>query len=192
VTADLHPGEPAAGVRAEAVDLSDADGVEALWDRLVADGERPRWLVNAVGGFRPGRIADLDPDTYRFVHDLNLATALWSCRAGARRLEAGAAIVNVASRSALVGGAGSTAYTVTKAAVVRLTEVLADQLVEQRVRVNAILPSTIDTPANRAAMAPDQLQNAVPPEQVAAVVAFLCSHAAVAVTRAVLPVYGWA
>ena len=179
-------------MRWEAVDLTSPDGVEALWDRLGADGQTPRWVVNAVGGFRGGTVAATEPDEYRFVHDLNLGTALWSCRAAARRLSEGSAIVNVSSRAAVAGSAGAAAYAVTKAAVIRLTEVVAAELAGQRVRVNVILPSVIDTPQNRATMSEERISVAVPPEQIASVVAFLCSDAAAAISGASVPVYGWA
>jgi NAD(P)-dependent dehydrogenase (short-subunit alcohol dehydrogenase family) len=184
---DLQPG-----VDSEAVDLTVPEEVEALWDRLDQRGDMPRWVVNAVGGYRGGTVAETEPDEFRFLVDLNLATTLWSCRAAARRLAPGSAIVNVASRTALGGGSGAAVYSVTKAAVVRLTEVLADELAERRVRVNAILPSVIDTPANRAAMPAASLSEAVPPAEISAVASFLASDGAAAVSGAVLPVYGWA
>ena len=190
VAVDRHPPEAAEGVRPEAVDLTAPDEIEALWARLEDDGERPRWLVNAVGGFRAGTVAASEPDELAFVLDLNLGTAWWSCRAAARRLEAGGAIVNVSARSALAGGAGSAAYAVSKAAVVRLTQVLAAELAERGVRANVLLPSLIDTPANRAASTPEQMRDAVPPGQIAAVAAFLCSDAAAAISGAAVPVYG--
>ena len=180
------------GVVTEAVDLTSPDEVEALWERLDARGERPRWVVNAVGGFRSATLAATEPEEFRLLVDVNLATTIWSCRAAARRLGEGCAILNVGSRSAFEGGAGAAVYSVTKAAVARLTEVLADELSKQKIRVNAILPSVIDTPANRASMSAEALRNAVPPAQIAAVAGFLLSDAAAPITGAVLPVYGWA
>jgi len=177
------------GVTRESVDLTSAEAVEAMWERL---DELPRWVVNAVGAFRPGSIGESEPDDVQFLHDVNLGTAWWSCRAAARRLEAGDGIVNIAARNAFTGGAGSAAYTVAKAGVVRLTQVLADDLAAKRVRVNAVLPSVIDTPANRASRSPEEVAKAVQPAELAAVVAFLCSDAASAVTGAIVPVYGWA
>jgi NAD(P)-dependent dehydrogenase (short-subunit alcohol dehydrogenase family) len=163
------------------VDLTDPAAVEGFWDRLVT---RPRWVVNAAGGFRPGSVADSEPDDLHFLTRLNFETAWWSCRAAARRLPEGGGIVNVAARSALSGGAGSAAYSVTKAAVVRLTQVLALELAERRIRVNAVLPALIDTPANRAA----GISGGTPPADIAYTIAFLLSDRAQAITGAVVPV----
>jgi NAD(P)-dependent dehydrogenase (short-subunit alcohol dehydrogenase family) len=166
------------------VDLTDAAAVEALWERLAHEGVEPRWVVNAAGGFRTGTVAESEPEDVRFMSELNLGTAWWSCRAASRRLPPGGAIVNVAARSAVNGGKGSAAYAVGKAGVVRLTQVLALELAERQVRVNAILPALIDTPANREA----GLTGGVPPAQIASVIAFLLSDAAAAVTGAAVPV----
>jgi NAD(P)-dependent dehydrogenase (short-subunit alcohol dehydrogenase family) len=190
VVADRMGGESDDGIRREVVDLTSSDEVAGLWDRLAADGWSPRWVVNAAGGFRGGRVGESDPETVRFVEDLNLGTAWWSCREAARRLEPGSALVNVSSRTGLDGGIGSAAYAVAKAGVIRLTEVLAADLSERRVRVNAVLPSTIDTAANRESLSAEALRKAVPPEEIASVIAFLLSDAAAAVTGAILPVYG--
>jgi NAD(P)-dependent dehydrogenase (short-subunit alcohol dehydrogenase family) len=179
-------------VRRETIDLTDPDAVETLWDRLADDGDLPRWVVNAVGGFRGGTVASTEEEDYRFLQQVNLDVTWWSCRAAARRLPEGAAIVNVAARPALVGGAGSSAYAVSKAAVVRLTQVLSDELRERRVRVNAVLPSVMDTPANRAVISAQRMRESVSTDDVAAVIAFLCSELAWVVSGAAIPVYGWA
>ncbi len=163
------------------VDLTDAEAVEAFWERLVA---RPRWVVNAAGGFRPATVAETEPEDLRFLTELNFGTAWWSCRAAARRLPDGGAIVNVAARAGLTGGAGSAAYAVTKAAVVRLTQVLALELAERRIRVNAVVPALIDTPANRA----HGITGGTPPAEIARAVAFLLSDDAQAVNGAIVPV----
>jgi NAD(P)-dependent dehydrogenase (short-subunit alcohol dehydrogenase family) len=163
------------------VDLTDAAGVEAFWDGLEVT---PRWVVNAAGGFRPGTLADSEPADFRFLTEINLDTAWWSCRAAARRLPQGGGIVNVAARSGLTGGQGSAAYAVTKAAVIRLTQVLALELGERGVRVNAVVPALIDTPANRA----HGITGGTPPAEIAAVVAFLLSDASHAVSGAIVPV----
>jgi NAD(P)-dependent dehydrogenase (short-subunit alcohol dehydrogenase family) len=165
----------------DTVDLTDPDAVEAFWDGL---GVTPRWVVNAAGAFRPGTVAESEPADARFLIEVNFSTAWWSCRAAARRLPTGGGIVNVAARAAFSGGAGSAAYAVSKAAVVRLTQVLALELAERRVRVNAVVPALIDTPANRAA----GITGGTPPEEIASAIAFLLSDAASAVSGAIVPV----
>ena len=179
-------------VRSEVVDLAAPDEVEALWDRLAGHGERPRWLVNTVGGFGGGDVAGTEPEDYRRLLDLNLATTWWSCGIAARRMEAGGAIVNVSSRAAVSGGAKAAVYAVAKAGVVRLTQVLAEELASKSIRVNVILPSVMDTADNRASMSTAAMAHAVPTEDVAAVVTHLCSDAARAITGATIPVYGMA
>jgi NAD(P)-dependent dehydrogenase (short-subunit alcohol dehydrogenase family) len=190
VVVDRMGGGGSEGVRSESVDLTSADEVTALWDRLGAEGWSPRWVVNAVGGYRGGKVAESDPESLRFMTDLNLGTAWWSSREAARRLPEGGAILNIGSRAGVEGSAGAAAYAVSKAAVIRLTEVLAADLSERRVRVNAVLPSTIDTPANRESLSPEALRKAVLPADIAAVIAFLLSDSAAAVTGAIVPVYG--
>ena len=181
VKALIERGDDVVVADRSSVDLTDADAVETFWDALAV---KPRWVVNAAGAFRAGTVADSDPGHLRELVDVNLGTAWWTCRAAARRLPPGGAIVNVAARAAVAGGAGSAAYAVAKAAVVRLTQVLALELAERQVRVNAILPALIATPANRNA----GLEGGVPPEELASVVAYLLSDAASAVTGAILPV----
>jgi NAD(P)-dependent dehydrogenase (short-subunit alcohol dehydrogenase family) len=175
-------------VTGDTADLTARLAVDDLWERIDRIGV-PRWVVNATGGFRGGSLAESTPDDFGFMMDLNLGSAWWSCRAAARRMKGGA-IVNVASRSALVAEAGQAAYAVAKAGVVQLTKVLAVELKNSGVRVNAVVPAIIDTPVNRRSLPEKLLQKAVPPAEMAAVIAFLCSDGANAITGTAVPVYG--
>jgi NAD(P)-dependent dehydrogenase (short-subunit alcohol dehydrogenase family) len=173
------------------VDLTDRPAVQTAWEQIDRIGDT-RALVNVVGGFAPGSLAETDEQTLTRMLDINVVTNLWSCQAAAQRMAArGGAIVSIGARNAVEGG-GPVAYAATKAAVVRLTQVLALELREQRIRVNVLLPALIDTPANRAALSEEAMRRAVAPEAIAKVVAFLCSDDAWPVSGAVIPVYGQA
>ncbi len=179
-------------LRPEVADLTDADSVEALWRRLDDDHETLRWLVNVTGGYRSGKVVDSRPEDFPFMQDVNLATAWWSCRAAAARMQkAGTgAIVNVSSRAGLANERGSAAYALAKAGVIKLTQVLAEELKSSGVTVNVVIPAIIDTPANRRDFPPDALKKAVAPDAIARVIAFLCSEDANIITGASIPVYG--
>ena len=175
-------------VTGDTADLTARLEVDDLWERIDRAGV-PRWVVNLTGGYRGGKVVDSTPDDFTFMMDLNLGTAWWSCRAAARRMQTGA-IVNVSSRSGLVAEPGAAAYAVAKAGVITLTEVLAAELKTSGVRVNVVVPTIIDTPANRQALPEKLMQKAVAPAEIAAVIAYLCSDAAAAITGAAIGVYG--
>jgi NAD(P)-dependent dehydrogenase (short-subunit alcohol dehydrogenase family) len=188
------------GVSGDTADLTARLAVDDLWERIDRVGI-PRWVVNATGGYRAGKVVDTTPDDFTLMMDLNLGTAWWSCRAAARRMQqvvpspsgggqGGGCIVNVSSRSALVAEPGAAAYAVAKAGLIKLTEVLAAELKAVGVRVNVVVPAVIDTPANRQALPEKVMQKAVAPAEIAAVIAYLCSDAAGAITGAAIPVYG--
>src|SRR5713101_4438940 len=181
--ASKYPGV----VTGDTADLTSRLEVDELWERIDRAGV-PRWVVNATGGYRAGKLVDSTPDDFTFMMDLNLGTAWWSCRAAARRMQSGA-IVNVSSRSGLVAEPGAAAYVVAKAGVIKLTEVLAAELKTSGVRVNVVVPAIIDTPENRKSLPEKVVQKAVAPAEIAAVILYLCSDAAITVTGAAVPVY---
>lgn len=181
------PGFPGAFVGG--VDLTAASGAEQAIGAAVArapiDG-----LVNVAGGFRWETVADGSPESWEFLHRINVMTALHASRAALPSLTSTqGAIVNVGAAATLKAGMGMGAYTASKSGVARLTEALAE---EQKgvVRVNAVLPSIIDTPANRADMGEADAAKWVAPVELAQVIAFLLSSAASAVTGATIPVTG--
>jgi NAD(P)-dependent dehydrogenase (short-subunit alcohol dehydrogenase family) len=179
-----------AGVYPIGLDLADRGGVQAAWERI-DEITQPDALVALAGGFAPGALADVDEATIDGLWRSNVASLLWNCQAAAARMarSGGGAIVTVGSKTA-VGGPAPVAHATTKAAVVRMSELLADELRGLGIRVNTVLPSVIDTPANRAWMSEDLAARAVPPAAIAKVIGFLCSDDAWAISGARIPVYG--
>jgi NAD(P)-dependent dehydrogenase (short-subunit alcohol dehydrogenase family) len=186
----LHAVPPAAD--REVADVTDPNGVEALFDRIGSRLGELSAVIDAVGGFRPGDAVDSTPDDYRAMLDLNLNASWWISRAAAARMRAAGhgAIVLVAARNGVEVIPGAAAYSVSKAAVVHLTRVLDAELSQSGIRVNAILPRLIDTPANRASMPDSVMKRAVSPDAIARVIEFLVSDDAAPVVGAVIPVYG--
>ncbi|ACG72791.1 short-chain dehydrogenase/reductase SDR [Anaeromyxobacter sp. K] len=172
----------------------------AAWDATLGDVESRLGAVSGAalvaGGWRGGSPfhEDRDEDAWRSMLDENLESAQRALRALMPRLVAQRAgsVVVVGSRNVERpwSGAGAAGYTVAKTAVVALARVIAQEVLETGVRVNAVLPSTIDTPANRGAMPGADASRWVAPESLSAVIEFLLSDAARDVSGAVLPVYG--
>ncbi len=190
-----RPGERLEAVRRDGVvpvpvDLLSRESVRAAFEQV--DGVGPvTALVALAGAFRSSSLADLDEDELDAMWSTNVTALVWCCQAAVPRLAAagGGSIVTVGSRSAVTGSA-PVAYGASKAAVVRATEVLAEELRPQRVRVNCVLPSVIDSPANRAWMSPQLAAKAVPPSAIAPVIAFLLGPESAPVSGARIPVYG--
>jgi NAD(P)-dependent dehydrogenase (short-subunit alcohol dehydrogenase family) len=173
------------------VDLSDAAQAKRAIDTVVVHFGKLDALINIAGGFAFETVADGDPSTWQRMYDLNVLTALNASRSAIPHLAASSAgrIVNVGAMGALQAGAGMGAYAASKAGVHRLTEALALEW-KGRITVNAVLPSIIDTPANRASMPRADFGKWVAPQELADVILFLASDAASAVTGALLPVSG--
>jgi NAD(P)-dependent dehydrogenase (short-subunit alcohol dehydrogenase family) len=173
------------------VDLTDAAQAKKAIDAAASHFGRLDALVNIAGGFAFETVADGDVKTWQRMYALNVTTALNASRAAIPHLAASSAarIINIGSMGALQAGAGMGAYAASKAGVHRLTEALAAEY-KGKITVNAVLPSTIDTAANRAGMPKADFAKWVTPKELADVILFLASDAASAVTGALLPVVG--
>jgi 3-oxoacyl-[acyl-carrier protein] reductase len=173
------------------VDLSDAAQAKKAIDAVAAHFGRCDVLINIAGGFAFESVAEGDPKTWQRMYALNVLTALNASRSAIPHLTASpsARIVNIGAMGALQAGAGMGAYAASKAGVHRLTEALAAEW-KGKITVNAVLPSIIDTPANRASMPKADFSKWVTPQELAEVILFLASDAASAVTGALLPVSG--
>jgi NAD(P)-dependent dehydrogenase (short-subunit alcohol dehydrogenase family) len=173
------------------VDLSDPAQAKKAIDAAAAHFGKLDALINIAGGFAFEAIAEGDPKTWQRMYALNVLTALNASQSAIPHLEASNAgrIVNIGAIGALQAGAGMGAYAASKAGVHRLTEALASEW-KGRITVNAVLPSTIDTPANRASMPKADFNKWVTAEELAEVILFLASDAASAITGALLPVSG--
>jgi NAD(P)-dependent dehydrogenase (short-subunit alcohol dehydrogenase family) len=187
--AELDPG--AVAVQADVTDESAVAGAIAV---AVAEPTAPlRAVVNLVGGFAEGgRVHETPVVDFEAQFRLNLRPAYLVTAAALPHLIAagGGAVVCVSTRSAVKPFAGAAGYIASKVALLGLVDALAVEYRDDRIRVNAILPSVIDTPANRADKPGADYSRWVSPAQVADVIAFLCSDASAATSGAHIPVYG--
>jgi NAD(P)-dependent dehydrogenase (short-subunit alcohol dehydrogenase family) len=173
------------------VDLSDTAAAKTAIDTVASHFGSIDALVNIAGGFAFEAVDAGISETWQRMYALNVLTALNTSRAAIGHLTASGAgrIVNVGAIAALHAGSGMGPYAASKAGVHRLTEALAAEL-KGKITVNAVLPSIIDTPANRASMPQADFRKWVTPQELAEVILFLLSDAASAVTGALLPVSG--
>ena len=183
---------PAGARRYGGIDLTQENAARAVMERVVKEAGRLDGLVNIAGGFRWEELAGGTLDIWDSMYRINLRTAVVSCQAALPFLlqSGGGRIVNVGAMGAVKAAAGMGAYAASKAGVAKLTEALAEELKDRGITVNAILPSTLDTPKNRADMPRADFTRWVAPAEAAEVIAFLVSDAARAVTGALIPVAG--
>jgi NAD(P)-dependent dehydrogenase (short-subunit alcohol dehydrogenase family) len=194
VAVDVAP-EPA-GVSGDiiaigGVNLTDFSSTSKAFETAKARTGRIDGLVNIAGGFSWQTLADGDLAVWDKLYEMNVKTAATACKACLPHLIASGSgrIVNVSAFASTRAGAGMGAYAASKAGVSKLTESLAEEL-KGKVTVNAVLPSIIDTPANRKDMPDADFSKWVAPADLAAVILFLASGEAKAVTGALIPVLG--
>jgi NAD(P)-dependent dehydrogenase (short-subunit alcohol dehydrogenase family) len=183
---DLEAGDAVSTVVA---DLTDPDDVARAV--RAAEGAPLRAVVNLVGGWAADQpVADTPLPEFERLFALNLRPTYLVTQAALPRLVAagGGSIVCVGSSAALSPFAGGAGYAASKAAVIAFARAVAEEGKPDGVRCNAIVPTQIDTPANRASMPESEWGKLVPPERIASVIAFLCDDASAALTGAVLPV----
>jgi NAD(P)-dependent dehydrogenase (short-subunit alcohol dehydrogenase family) len=175
------------------VDLLDPDQVAAMVEQVAGHFGAIHGLANIAGGFSMGPvIQDTTDADWNAMLDLNARTVFHCARAVVPKLLAAGqgSIINVAARAALHGIGHMGPYCISKAAVVTLTETLADELKPSGIRVNCVLPGTLDTPQNRAAMPDQDPSTWVSLEALADVIVFLASDLSRGITGAAIPVYG--
>lgn len=173
-----------------AADLFEA---AAAADVVAAAGERLGALVNLVGGFASGgRVHETPVEEFEEQFRLNLRPAYLLCQAALPRMleSGGGSIVCVSTRAALRPFSGAAGYISSKAAVLAFVDALAAEYTQEGVRANAILPSVIDTPGNRASQPDADHSRWVTPAQIAQVIEFLCSERSSVTSGAHIPVYG--
>ena len=176
-----------------AADLIKAESVADMVERVTAHFGRIDILANIAGGFTMGPpLHETEDKDWNFMMDLNARTVFNTCRAVIPHMleQAGGRIVNVSARAATQGKGHMAPYCASKAAVLTITESLAAEHRDSGINVNCILPGTVDTPQNRAAMPDQDHSRWVPTAALADVILFLASDAARCVSGAAVPVYG--
>lgn len=182
----------------EGVDLTDEAAVEGFYKRFDAPGTRLWASIHIAGGFSMAPIDKVSKDAFIGQMQLNALTCFLCCREAVRKFKSGGGgggggrIVNVAARPAVIPdqGAGMVPYTASKAAVAAITQALAAEVAADGILVNAVVPSIMDTPANRKSMPGADFSKWPQPDEVAGTIAFLASRENKVTRGGLVPVYG--
>ncbi|MEE9216180.1 MAG: SDR family NAD(P)-dependent oxidoreductase [Anaerolineales bacterium] len=175
------------------VDMTDPDSVEDSIQQVVDTHGRVDILINTIGGYRGGTpIHETSLESWDFMFDLNARSVFLSCRAVVPHMlkQGSGKIVNIGARPGVRGAANSGAYSGAKSAVIRLTETLSEELKDQGINVNCVLPGHVDTPENREQEPEADFSRWVTPRAVADVILFLASDEANAIHGSSIPAYG--
>jgi NAD(P)-dependent dehydrogenase (short-subunit alcohol dehydrogenase family) len=174
-------------------ELSSPETAETALDKTVSQFGRVDAVVHLMGGWTGGsRLEDTDEATFERMLDMNLRSAFFVMKAAARRMRAqrSGRLLAIGSTAALEPQKKGGAYSVSKSALVALIRAFASELRDAGVTANVLLPATMDTPQNRAAMPGADPSRWVPPSQVADLLVFLASDAASAISGAAIPIFG--
>lgn len=194
----ILPLEPELGIIEDSIlkistDLTSESEVDAAVEKTLSTFGQIDVLVNIAGGYKGGTPIHETPSDYLdSLFDLNFRTTFNTSKSVTPSMLARGAgsIINIAARAGLSGPAKLAVYSASKAAVIRLTESMAAEMKNEGVRVNCILPGTIDTPRNRLDMPKADFSRWVSPDSIADVILFLASEGARSITGASIPVYG--
>lgn len=175
-------------------DITDKESVAAMVAEVTGKFGRIDVLINIAGGYRGGNpIYQTDEEMWDFMMNLNARSVFLVSGAVAKVMVeqgTGGRIISIGAKPGLEGTKNHTAYSASKAAVLRLTESMAKELKPHGINVNSVIPSTLDTPQNREAMPDTDFKKWVAPASLAGVLAFLASEASRDISGAHLPVYG--
>jgi len=171
------------------IDLTDESAVNKFYSSLP-----PLWAsVHVAGGFAAGAIGDTSLAMWKQMHDINAVTCFLCCREAIKKIRttnSGGRIVNVTAKPAITATGGLSAYAASKAAVASLTVSLSEELAGEKIWVNAVVPSIMDTPINRKAMPKADFEKWPKVSEVAATIVFLASPQNQVTRGALVPVYG--
>lgn len=173
-------------------DVTKANDMAKAVERTMRNFGRIDFLINIVGGFAMASVLDTDQALWDKMMNMNLNSVFVSSKAVLPQMmeQKYGRIINIGARPALTGVKNMSAYGASKAAVINLTQSMADELSDCNINVNAIIPGTMDTPRNRKDMPKADFKKWVKPEDIAEVITFLCSKEGDKISGAILPVYG--
>lgn len=173
-------------------DVTKTRDMSKVVERVVNKFGRLDYLINIVGGFAMAKVIDTDEALWENMMNINLKSVFVSSKSTLPQMikQKYGRVINIGARPGLSGCKNMSAYGASKAGVINLTDSMADELSEYNINVNAIIPGTMDTPRNRKDMPKADFKKWVKPEEIAEVIAFLCSNKGDKITGAILPVYG--